>query len=230
LKNDYVFAVFYLSIISVSFFGSLYGYNLNSNENLQSDNDYSKQTIFVSGNDADVQGISIFTSTNLTWMNFTFLWGSDTQRIVQGEFQLDICLRWNNNRNTVTKIVIMVNDDDYNAGDYVGLVFDTNKNGYIDSYDISRGLFANNMTQPSILTDSGFLCFAECIPTEGLQVVSFDPDQGYVFTIPPTNPVNLWFPMDSINIGSNNRLHVCFYDRDGGSIFTRFLFYIPEGS
>ena len=230
MKNDYIFAIFYLSIISVSLFGSLCSYNSNSNGNSPSDNDYNKQTIFTSEDDTNVQEISTSTSANSRWMNFTFTWGPDTQRIIQGEFQLKICMRWNNYNNRITKIIITANDDDYNAGDYVGLVFDTNKNGHIDSNDISRGLYANNMTQPSFLMENGFLCFAQCIPTQGPQVVSFDPDKGYVFTIPPVNPVNLWFPMESMNIGSNNPLHICFYDRDLGRVFIRFLFYIPEGS
>ena len=230
MSNNYVFAIFYLSIISVGLFGSLFTNHLNSNGNAVPDDNLNGQAIFSADAEADKQVTSVFTSTNYTWMNFTFTWGPDTQRIIQGEFQLKICMRWNNDNNRITKIIITANDDDYNAGDYVGLVFDTNKNGYIDSNDISRGLFANNMTQPSFLMENGFLAFAECIPTQGPQVVSFDPDNGYVFTIPPVNPVNLWFPMESMNIGSNNPLHICFYDRDLGSVFIRFLFYIPEGS
>jgi len=228
MKNDYIFVVFYLSIISVSLCGSLYTNRLNSNGSFPSDNDYSKQTIFASGNDTNVQGISTSTSTNSTWMNFTFSWGSDTQRIVQGEFQLKLSMKLYDDR--ITIMMIRVNDDDYNAVDYVGFVFDTNQNGHIDLNDISMGLFADNMTQPSILMDNGFLTFAECIPIQSPHIVSFDADQGYVFTIPCTSPENILIPTKSLSSGSNNFLHVCFYDRDLGGVFVRFLFYIPEGS
>jgi hypothetical protein len=167
-------------------------------------------------------------------MNFTFTWGPETQKIVQGEFRLKVSIRFGGGgmvpANESVIIVIEANDDDYEEWDYVGLVFDTNQNGHIDIRDISIALYANNMTQPSVLVEHGFLGFAQIMPTPGPQKVTFNPDRGYTFTaqIPcEQHPLNL--PL-YLKKGDNNPLHLCFYDKDVADymgVFIRFLFYLP---
>jgi len=233
LNNNCVFALFYLSIISVCLLGSLYSNHLNSNGNAVPDDNLNGQAIFSADAEADKQVISVFASANYTWMNFTFTWGSDTQKIVQGEFHLKVSMKLELGRgvlpyNESLMIVIEANDDDYDGWDYVGLAFDTNHNGYIDTGDISRVLFANNMTQPSFLKENGFLAFAECMPKLGPQNVSFNPDTGYIFTSRLPTWEHPWNPAHSLNKGCNNPLHICFHDNNLGNVFIRFIFYIPE--
>lgn len=168
-------------------------------------------------------------------MNFTFTWGPDNQKIVQGMFRLEITVTWGEGDNV--SMVIKANDDEYNEWDYIGLVFDTNQNGHIDLHDEAYGLFANNMTLPSILCEHGFLGFAECPPRLGPQKVSFNPDAGYTFTVQfpylDEYAVLDWNPAQSLRKGYDNPLHLCFHDEDAAGytsgVFVRFLFYIPEG-
>ncbi|MEM2972444.1 MAG: hypothetical protein QW270_08530 [Candidatus Bathyarchaeia archaeon] len=127
-------------------------------------------------------------------------------------------------------MVIKANDDDYEEWDYLGLVFDTNQDGHIDIHDESYALYANNMTQPSVLCDHGFLGFAEVAPVPGPHEVSFNIDAGYTFTI--QFPCLGWYdyewnPLKSLKKGYNNPLHICFFDDDLGKVFIEFLFYIP---
>jgi hypothetical protein len=168
-------------------------------------------------------------------MNFTFTWGSDSQKIVQGEFRLKVSIKWdvvtiveNVTMETLT-MYIEASDDDYEGWDYIGLVFDTNQDGHIDVHDDSIALFANNMTQWSVLCEHGFLGFAEMMPMSGPQRVSFDPDTGYIFAI--QFPCWCWGqdPMQSLKKEANNPIHICFYDNGLAKVFVRFLFYIPEG-
>ncbi len=107
-------------------------------------------------------------------MNFTFTWGPDSQNIVHGEFRPEIRMRWYGDN---LSMMITANDDDYEEPDYIGLVFDINQDDHIDVHDESYALYADNMTQPSILTEQGFLCFALTPPRLGPQKVSFDRHQ-----------------------------------------------------
>lgn len=159
-------------------------------------------------------------------MNFTFTWGPDNQKIVQGEFRLEIRIRWYGEN---LSMVITANDDDYEERDYLGLVFDTNQDGHIDVHDESYALYADNMTQPSALWEHGFLVFALTPPRLGPQTVSFSPDTGYTFTIRFPCP-GYWVhdPRESLKEEANNPMHICFYDNDRAKVFVRFLFYLPE--
>ena len=235
MSNNRVFAIFYLSIISVCLFGSLYTNHLNSNGNAVPDDNLNGQAIFSADAEAYKQVISVFTSANYTWMNFSFTWGSDTQKIVPGDFHLKVYMRWGNETiGTMTTetltIYIEANDDDFEGWDYVGIVFDTNQDGYIDIRDDSIVLFANNMTQPSFLIDHGFLAFAECMPIRGPHRVSFNVETGYIFSIKfPPGGHTAKNPIQSIKDASRSPIHICFYDNDLAMVFVRFSFQIPEG-
>jgi len=159
-------------------------------------------------------------------MNFTFTWGPDTQKIVQGVFRLEISMRLYGEN---LSMVITTNDDDYEERDYLGLVFDINQDDHIDVHDESYALFADNMTQPSALWEHGFLGFALTPPRPGPQKVSFSPDTGYTFAIQFPCP-GYWVhdPRQSLKEEANNPLHICFYDSDRAKVFVRFLFYIPK--
>jgi hypothetical protein len=168
-------------------------------------------------------------------MDFTFSWGSDRQKIVKGTFRLGISMKVNGDNVTV---VITANDDEYDDYDYVGLVFDTNQNDYIDLNDQSYGLWTNNYTAHSLLLESGFLGWAQDTPVRGPQNVTFDKSSGYTFNIAfpfyyPTNPNKPWYdPAAAIKNGLN-QLHVCFYDYNASQtsagmegVFTRFNFNV----
>ena len=163
--------------------------------------------------------------------DFVFTWGSDEQNIVEGTFRLEIWLTLDGENLTLK---IKTNDDEYNEYDYVGLVFDSNQNGYIDLKDESYGLWANNMTAPSFLSNHGFLGFAETSPQRGPQEVTFKADVGYTFEI---QFPYLWYgyqlnPAQALEKGRDNSLHVCFYDEDAShstlGVFVRFQFYIRD--
>lgn len=235
MSNNRVFAIFYLSIISVSLCGSLFNNHLNSDVNAVPDDNLDGQAIFSADAEADKQVISVFTSANYTWMNFTFTWGPDTQKIVPGDFHLKVYMRWGNETiGTMTtetlKIYIEANDDDFEGWDYVGIVFDTNQDGYIDIRDDSIVLFANNMTQPSVLWYDGFLGFAECMPIRGPHSVLFNVETGYIFSIKfPPGGYGAKNPIQSIKDAPRSPIHICFYDNNLAKVFVRFSFQIPEG-
>lgn len=165
-------------------------------------------------------------------MNFTFTGGSDSQKIVQGEFRLEIRMRWYGEN---LSMVITANDDDYEEWDYIGLVFDTNQDGHIDIHDTSYALLANNLTIPSVLLEHGFLGFAQIAPRSGPQKVSFSPDTSHTFTVqfPCSDGYGgEWNPAQSLKKANDNSLHLCFHDKDVADytmgVFIRFLFYLPE--
>jgi hypothetical protein len=201
--------------------------------------------------DASEQVSSTSTETNstFTWLNFTFTWGPESQKIVQSVFCLKISMRLTSGGDVMT-LIIESNDDDRNGWDYIGLVFDTNQNGYIDRGDSPCGLFANNQTIPeTALDDEGFLWFAEIPITLGPQRVSFNSTTGYTFRISfPAVILRNFHDWDDYDLAAcwhptlflreeNNALHICFHDEDssdplldgGEFVFARFSFDIPEG-
>jgi len=180
------------------------------------------------------------------WKNFTFTWGPDTQKVVEGTLRLEIGIdiEWETGN---ISIVIKVNDDDYDDEDYIGLVFDHNQNGYIDYGDQPYGLWANNMTAPApssaILLEHGFFGFAEVPPRQGPQECTFDPDEGYTFKIqfpylfPEIHDDDggfwssyEWDPFDALKRGEDNSLHVCFRDVNAPypsmGVFVQFKFHL----
>jgi hypothetical protein len=171
-------------------------------------------------------------------VDLAFSWGPERQRIVNGTFRLEVSMNITGENMTM---VIRANDDDYDEYDYLGLVFDTNGNGLIDHGDEPYGLYANNLTGPTILTDYGFLGWAQVRPIRGPQNVTFSPDAGYTFVVqfPFFHPGSLtdqpWFdPASTIRRGVDNPLHICFHDDSyycaaahSSGVFARFAFYVP---
>jgi hypothetical protein len=171
-----------------------------------------------------------FTSETYIPFGFSFEWGPESQNIVNGTFRLGVKM-WIDGDNVT--MVIDANDDDYEDWDYVGLVFDTNQNGYVDLSDESFALFAFNGTVKSHLANHGFLAFVQLPPESGPQNVTFSPVSGYVFAVqfPFTTYRFNWNPAQAIKQG-HNQLHICFYDQNaemmdigGSGVFTRFVFY-----
>jgi len=165
--------------------------------------------------------------------NFTFTWGPDTQSVVQGTLKMEITLRIDGENLTV---IIKVNDDDYDTGDYVGLGF-MNASNPAD-YE-AYALYANNKTIFPAVTDIS----GRTVSTwgSGLQPgphkVTFDPKTGYTFVIKfPWTPQNQ-FPPKAYNpirfirradeFPNLNILNVGFEDGFGRAVFTRFGFTFP---
>lgn len=185
----------------------------------------------------DMQSFFNFTSD---WMNFTFTWGPDSQRIIQGTLRLTISLRRSTSwiifkgevilLEELLHIIVDVNDDDYCGWDYLGLVFDTNQNDVIDigSVDDPHLFLANNMSvyysRSTFLRKDGLLGWAQVRPLkEGLHTCTFDPTTGYTFKTSYREP-ELKLPNYS------TRLHVCFYDVNAPSdngVCIQFLFIPP---
>ena len=176
---------------------------------------------------------------NFTWLNFTFTWGPESQRIVNGEF----CLKVSIGFRTITTIrltdssvgvyhdVIMVveaDDHDYNGLDCMGFVFDTNQNGYIDTDDRAYAAFANGETFHALLDVSGFLVVA--LPQPSCHHAIFDPAKGYTFTYYPCCGESGLDFLQCLKKGGDNPLHICFSKPAyGRGVFVSFLFNIPDG-
>jgi len=170
-------------------------------------------------------------------LNFVFTWGPGAQRIVNGTFRLEIMFRLERRVGSPANhlcMVINANDDEYNKYDYLGLVFDTNQNGYIDLEDKSYGMCVDNKTTESHLLSGGFLGWSWRLPIRGPHIVLFEPDTGYTFIINfPYQGYGDWDPGSVLKKGQDNPLHVCFYDFDAEGflmpgVYVRFLFRIPE--
>jgi len=160
------------------------------------------------------------------WKNFTFTWGPDTQKVVQGTLRIEISLRWGIRKaggleSEYLYCLVKVNDKEYNPHTYLGLVFDTNGNGVIDSNDKSYIFFADNTTVLSFLHEDGFLLIAD-VPRTPMLLCNFDPNTGYTF--------DREFGKDELNLPDPSviptpltPLHVCF-ENPYGRVFVRFTF------
>lgn len=168
---------------------------------------------------------------------FVFSWDSNSQRIVNETFFLTLKMRVDGRNLTVAATA---NDDEYDEWDYLGLVFDTNQNGHIDTGDQAIGLWTNNFTVISDLLDFGLLGFCECVPVRGPQDVTFDALKGYTFTVHfpfyyPTKLDTPWFDPGASLVDGMNQVHACFYDynasqtREGqAGVFSRFSFELTK--
>ncbi len=164
---------------------------------------------------------------------FSFAWSNGSQRIVNGTFRLSLKM-WLSGENLT--MMITANDDEFDGGDYVGLVFDTNQNGYVDFSDESYGLFACNRTGPSDLGEDGLLAWAQVPSRLGPQNVTYDPLAGYTFVVQFPFPwySRQWNPAQVIRNGTYNQLHICYFDMGAeekgqrGAVFARFAFYTKE--
>lgn len=179
------------------------------------------------------------TSYNTMWSNFTFTWGPDKQKIVNGDFFLNIDFGFR--EITVTSkndpsmfyvshdliIVVEANDDDYNPSDYVGFVFDTSHDGYLDYYDTAYLASADNSSLHALLMDSGFLAVSQ--PWLSCHKAVFDPSRGYTFVYCPSGIQSDMDLADTLKKDEPNLAHVCFYDDFGKGVFIQFQFSIPDG-
>jgi len=174
--------------------------------------------------------------TELAYMNFTFTWGMGTQSIVNGTLTMRILLEPLYGSADISDnccsllIAVRINDDEYNPEDYVGIVFDRNENGMIDSgnglyglADFPFVLFADNITSLSFLANNGFLygTYYEPRPAPLLWGCTFKPEIGYTFLLAPC------FVSTALKAGANV-MHVCFWDENGGGVYTRFTFQLKD--
>ena len=166
--------------------------------------------------------------------DFVFTWGTDTQKIVNGTFRLEISFEWEGEENLT--VIIKANDDDY-GDDLVGLVFDTNQNRYLDKEDEAYALGADNTTiTHGFLTEYGFVGVPSSIPELGPHRVTFDPKTGYTFIVkfPWVDQYGReWNPARALKTDvypytARNPLHVVFSDDTGNVVFVQFCFYIFE--
>jgi len=200
---------------------------------------YSSRSGKISGTDFVMIDFPWVISYNTTWSNFTFTWGSDKQKIVNGDFFLNIDFGFR--EITITSkddpsifyvshdliIVIEANDDDYNPSDYVGLVFDTNHNGYLDTYDNAYLASADNSSLHACLDGSGFMSVS--LPWPSCHGAVFDVSRGYTLVYSPFSGDSDMDLANTLKKGEPNLAHVCFYDDFGKGVFVQFQFSIPNG-
>jgi hypothetical protein len=167
---------------------------------------------------------------------FVFSWDSKSQRIVNETFVLTLKM-WLDNQNLT--VVATANDDEYDWFDYLGLVFDSNQNGHIDTGDEAIGLWASNYTVTSTLLEFGLFGFSQAVPVRGPQDVTFDASKGYIFTVhfPFYYPSRLdtpWFDPGASLVDGMNQVHVCFYDDNSSGlgrmdgVFSRFSYELTK--
>lgn len=105
---------------------------------------------------------------------------------------------------------VTVNDDEYNEWDYVGLVFDVNKNGKIDyGYDDEPCIVhANNLTRTRkgvFLQEHGLLNWVMIDPMpSSFHTCTFVEGIGYTFKI--------CLPRQVIGVEPPMPMHICFVD------------------
>lgn len=165
--------------------------------------------------------------------DFVFTWGSDEQNIVEGTFRLEIWLTLEGENLT---LIIKANDDEYSEYDNIGLVFDTDQNGYLDKKDEAYALGADNTTiTHAMLSDYGIISVPSSIPELGPHRATFDYKTGYTFIVnfPWVDQYGKeWNPASALKIGESpysarNPLHIVFSD-SGNVVFVQFQFYIFE--
>ena len=143
---------------------------------------------------------------------FVFLWPPSDQEIVDGTLRIEAVFSWETENLSIT---VKVNDDEYcAAGDYIGLVFDSNKNGDLfddrSSYALYvGGIYADHEFSvyrglKAILTELGFLCTGGNPEPSPYHTCTFNNETGYTFEIS--------FPKETINFHWPMLLHVCFWD------------------
>ena len=126
-----------------------------------------------------------------------------------GIVQINATFDWSGSNLTMT---IKVNDDDFFWADYIGLVFDTDKDGNLFE-EVAYLLDAGNMTSPlpsgNRLEDWGGIYE---IPVQlhpdpsPWHTCTFTEGEGYTF--------NIEIPKDKINFTQRMLTHVCYWDAD----------------
>ena len=123
-------------------------------------------------------------------------------------------------------MTVTVNDDEYNKADYLGVVFDKNKNGIIDFglKDEPYVLYVNNMTRPKgviILQEHGGLNwpYINKMPSR-YHVCTFDEQVGYTFKIS--------LPREFIKVEPPTPIHICFvdYERGGETGYSNVIVWV----
>jgi hypothetical protein len=136
---------------------------------------------------------------------FGFEWPATQQNITEGTLRIEAFFDWQSDRLNMT---VNVNDDDYyGANDYLGLVFDKNRDEsfYNDPPFI---LYGNNLTIDQIysyLLPDGRLGKAGVIPHRSpYHTCTFNNQTGHTFRISiPKHEINFTLPM---------RAHLVFYE------------------
>lgn len=131
---------------------------------------------------------------------FTFTWGSNVQYITPYTLKLE--MQFSSEDQNIS-IRARINDDDYAAGDYLGLVFDKNADGSVDLKEFGYGLWANNKSYDNaILSPAGNLCFPQIPPKPSpYHTATFNSQTGYTFEI----------KLPKLNL-TNSKVHVVFND------------------
>jgi hypothetical protein len=142
---------------------------------------------------------------------FVFLWPPNDQEIVDGTLRMEVVFSWETENLHAT---VKVNDDEYCAGDYIGLVFDSNKNGDLFDDLSLYALYAGSiyvgqefsLYQGSNvrLTEAGYMGTGGNPDPSPYHTCTFNNETGYTFEISlPKETINFHWPM---------LLHMCFWD------------------
>jgi len=150
-----------------------------------------------------------FNGCNEKSASYSFVWQKNYIR--SGLVRMEVTFDWSTDD---LKMIVEVNDNDSDSygADYIGLVFDTNRNE--DLYDeLGFVLYAANMVpykpRANKLEDWGGLRTSEIemppIPSP-YHTCTFNNETGYVFHIAISK--------ENINFERHMLMHLCFFDRD----------------
>lgn len=152
--------------------------------------------------------------------DFIFEWSTDEQVIVNGPLRIELTFDWQPEN---LSMIVTVNDDEYHEWDYLGVVFDKNHNGILDSKterksgvtwnfsyaDEPYALYADNKTRSqgtSALSarDGGLVWpYIPSFPSR-YHTCTFDEETGYTFKITLSR--------QDINVEPPTPVHICFED------------------
>ncbi len=119
----------------------------------------------------------------------------------------------------INKLIIKINDDDYNPKDYIFIVPDSNENGAFD--DEAYAFLVNGKCFPGILSPNGkSVVFAEVIPFSNFHTCIFNNTTGYTFLIT--------LPIHRMQLNCSF-LRVGFVDENDGSITTDIIIAVKGG-
>lgn len=149
---------------------------------------------------------------------FVFEWPAWEQNIVNGTLRMELTFAWKGEN---LSIIAKINDDEYNAWDYLALAFDFQ--GADGLPDIGANLYANGNITSGLLSGNRISPFIPIAPGPSeVHTCIFEPDVGYTFNVllpPPAEKPLTQLPTDSVFIR--------FEDTASHGVYIYFRFGLP---